>query len=126
MLKRITISGLILILLAGNMLVPQALAVGGSTVSVTSATASFDPTMGQIATINYRVIGPDAASELRVRIFIRAAAALQGRLCNTSADYLVSTIYGPANRSVGNYTAIWNGKYANGANYAPGFYCYSI
>ncbi len=108
------------------MLVPQALAVGGSTVSVTSATASFDPTMGQIATINYRVIGPDAASELRVRIFIRAAAALQGRLCNTSADYLVSTIYGPANRSVGNYTATWNGKYANGANYAPGFYCYSI
>src|SRR3989338_8169426 len=76
---------------------------------VLSATQSFDPTIGQAATINYRVDGPASATGLAIDIY-RASASTTG-VCNPLSVNFVRHIVGPdATRAEGTYNATWTGR----------------
>lgn len=127
MLKRILSSGLLGLLLLTAVSAPlTAQAAGGSGVQVSFATSAFTPENNQYASISYAVRGPDAASNVAVKIY-ESYAAPAGRVCNdTIPAKFVKLIDSHSSLSVGTYIATWSGLNAANLPYPAGNYCYTL
>ncbi|MBI5413777.1 S-layer homology domain-containing protein [Candidatus Peregrinibacteria bacterium] len=125
-MRRLISTGVLSIVLAG-LLPLTSQAATGAVVNVTGATTYFDPTRGQVASVEYTVSGTETAKGLIVKIY-QPTSLQPGCYDDGSAwEKLVATIDGPQNRAVGKYTPTWKGtKDGETAAQPEGTYCYSL
>lgn len=126
-MRRLISAGVLSAVFVGLLPLTSLAATTGAVVNVTGATTAFDPTRGQVASVEYTVSGTETAKGLVVKIY-QYTSGQPGCYDDGSAwQKLMATIDGPQSRPVGKYTATWNGIKSGESSASPAaLYCYAL